>query len=175
MPSCQRQFLWPHIQDNIDYLLNSVFTKADIQDLVKPGPPITYTTRVHIVSQNAVSFIIVRLIGLLVILDCAAIEDDMTLTNSTNGHGLLLLKPLSSNTSIINYGPATLRKITLHDGYTDLYFSLIITGCVVMSFQSVTLPTLGGDQYKTCDDEVSFLFHFNVILSYFRNTESIEK
>ena len=72
---------------------------------------------------------------------------------------LLMSFPLhqdqSANKSVINFGPVSLTKILLLDGWTDVYFILILIGCVIMSFWSVTLPTLAGDQYDTCDEEVS--------------------
>ena len=91
---------------------------------------------------------------LLLILKFAPAEEQILIVNSTFLNNTVTSFPLHQNQSA-NFGRVSLTKILLLDGWTDVYFVLILIGCVIMSFWSVTLPTLAGDQYDTCDEEVS--------------------
>ena len=80
----------------------------------------------------------------------------------------LLYINAAENKSAINFGPVNLTKIRLLGGWTDVYFILMPIGCVIMSFQTVTLPALAGDQYDTRDEEVMFghISHSSFMLTH---------
>lgn len=52
-------------------------------------------------------------------------------------------EPTNTNNSTT---PSRFEKLELEDPWTDVFFVLLIVGCMIMSLGTVTLPTLGGDQ-----------------------------
>lgn len=56
---------------------------------------------------------------------------------------------VSQSTIRFNISGSQSQKYVLQDSYTALFFSLIITGSIFMSFVIVSLPTLGGDQVNS--------------------------
>ena len=66
--------------------------------------------------------------------------------------GILYLKQssqkFSTNCTLTNHQQSNpfMDKEDLGSGWTGVFFSLLIAGCVVMSFSGVSIPTLGGDQ-----------------------------
>ena len=113
-----------------------------------------------------------RLVILVLILKFAAVEEQTLITNSTLSNNAdmssLLYANSAENKSVINFGPVNLTKIQLLGGWTDVYFILMPIGCVIMSFQTVTLPALAGDQYDTHDGEVtcSYISHSSFMLTH---------
>ena len=56
---------------------------------------------------------------------------------------------VSQSAISFNISGSQSQKYVLRDSYTALFFSLIITGSIFMSFVIVSLPTLGGDQVNS--------------------------
>ena len=79
-----------------------------------------------------------RLCTCLILIQWASnmVEEDMTLN-------------VSQSTIRFNISGSQSQKYVLQDSYTALFFSLIITGSIFMSFVIVSLPTLGGDQVNS--------------------------